>query len=359
MNEPAVQDIAAPHSSRPPEAVAVGEVLLSIAGLRVAVDGADQPVIDGLDLEIRRGEVVALVGESGSGKSLTALAALRLLPPSVAIAGGEIRFNGEDVRAMRPAALNGLRGGRIGMIFQQPVAMLDPTCRVGDQVAEGLRRHRGLSRQAAAARVLELFREVGIPAPEQRVGCYAHELSGGMAQRIMIAAALSADPELLIADEPTTALDVTVQAQILRLLDVQRRRRNMAVLLITHDLAVVAALSERVAVMYAGRLVEEGPTHEVLNAPRHPYTRALIRCSLLQRDENGALVSIPGGAASAREIACGCRFRPRCSIAASADHAEACCSAEPSLSCCSGGHSHKARCWAVPADQSPAMAEAG
>lgn len=328
-----------------PVAAPGAEPLLTIEGLKVRIGTGARPVIDGLDLEIRRGEVVALVGESGSGKSLTALSVLRLLPPSVSITSGSVRFGGDDVGAMRPAALNALRGGRIGMIFQQPLAMLDPTCRVGDQVAESLRIHRGLSREAALERVVALFREVGIPAPETRLRCYAHELSGGMAQRVMIAAALSADPDLLIADEPTTALDVTVQAQILRLLDEQRRKRNMAVLLITHDLAVVAALSERVAVMYAGRLVEEGPTREVLSAPRHPYTKALIRCSLLQRDETGALVSIPGGAASARDIASGCRFQPRCSVAATSEHAHACCSAEPSLECCSG--QHKARCWSV------------
>ncbi len=345
---------AARLSGPAPAPVTGGEPLLAIEDLRVAIGADRRPVIDGLDLEVRRGEVVALVGESGSGKSLTALSALRLLPPSVAITGGRIRFDGEDVRAMQPAALNGLRGGRIGMIFQQPLAMLDPTCRVGDQVAEGLRTHRGLGRQAAEDRVIALFREVGIPAPEMRVRCYAHELSGGMAQRVMIAAALSADPELLIADEPTTGLDVTVQAQILRLLDEQRRRRNMAVLLITHDLSVVAALSERVAVMYAGRLVEEGRTQEVLNAPRHPYTKALIRCSLLQRDEAGVLVSIPGGATAARDLAGGCRFQPRCSVAASSAHAQACCSAEPRLECCSG--SHKARCWAVNAAPSPTAA---
>jgi peptide/nickel transport system ATP-binding protein len=328
-------------------AVAPAEPLLAIEDLHVAIGppGQAAPVIEGMNLEIHRSEVVALVGESGSGKSLTALSATRLLPRVAQVTKGRIRFDGEDVLALGPRALDHLRGNRIGMIFQQPQAMLDPTCRVGDQVAESLRLHRGLSREAAAARVVELFREVGIPAPEARARDFPHAFSGGMAQRVMIAAALSADPDLLIADEPTTALDVTVQAQILRLLDEQRRRRRMALLLITHDLGIVAALADRVAVMYAGRVIEEGPTGTILAAPRHPYTRALVECSLLKRDPGGRLVALPGSAISARELSHGCRFQPRCAVAAQSPHHHQCCSSEPTLTCCQG--THKARCWAV------------
>ncbi|AMJ61709.1 ABC transporter ATP-binding protein [Bosea sp. PAMC 26642] len=335
-------------------AVEPAEPLLAIEDLHVAIGPAGRaaPVIESLNLEIRRSEVVALVGESGSGKSLTALSAMRLLPRAAQVTRGRIRFDGEDVLTMKPRELDALRGGRIGMIFQQPQAMLDPTCRVGDQVAEGLRRHRGLSRSAAAARVVELFREVGIPAPEARARDYPFAFSGGMAQRVMIAAALAADPDLLIADEPTTALDVTVQAQILRLLDEQRRRRRMALLLITHDLGIVAALADRVAVMYAGRVIEEGPARQILSAPRHPYTQALVECSLLKRDTGGRLIALPGSAISARELSYGCRFQPRCAIVAQSPHNHKCCSSEPTLSCCQG--SHKARCWAV----TPEMEEA-
>ena len=328
-------------------ATSPAEPLLAIEDLHVAIGppGRAAPVIEGMNLEIRRSEIVALVGESGSGKSLTALSATRLLPRAAEITGGRIRFDGENVLAMGPRALDGLRGNRIGMIFQQPQAMLDPTCRVGDQVAESLRRHRGLSRGAAGARVVELFREVGIPAPEARARDFPYAFSGGMAQRVMIAAALSADPDLLIADEPTTALDVTVQAQILRLLHEQCRQRRMSLLLISHDLGIVAALADRVAVMYAGRVIEEGPARAILSAPRHPYTRALVECSLLKRDAGGRLVALPGSAISARELSHGCRFQPRCAIAAQSPHNHDCCSNEPVLACCDG--SHKARCWAV------------
>jgi peptide/nickel transport system ATP-binding protein len=229
--------------------------------------------------------------------------------------------------------------------------MLDPTCRVGAQVAEPIRIHRHVDRATAKSRAVELLREVGIPDPGVRAECFSFELSGGMAQRVMIAAALSANPELLIADEPTTALDVTVQAQILKLLDDERRKRKLAVLLITHDLSIVSALADRVAVMYSGRIVEEGPTRAILSAPQHPYTRALIQCSLLKADEQGNLFSIPGGVAQARELERGCRFHPRCATAASANLHEQCTSHEPVLN--DYNHGCKARCWALTADAAP------
>ena len=328
------------------------EPLLVIEDLKVAFPGQPTPVIDGLSLTLDRGEVLALVGESGSGKSMTALSLMRLLPAGGAIAGGRIRFDGEDVLSLPDRQMNRLRGGRMAMLFQQPQAMLDPTARVGTQIAEPLRLHRGLARRAAMGRVLELLRDVGIPDPAVRARCFSHELSGGMAQRVMMAAALSGDPDMLIADEPTTALDVTVQAQILRLIDEERRKRNLATLLITHDLAVVAALADRVAVMYAGRIVEEGPAKAVLQAPQHPYTRALMRCSLLVPDPSGQLLSIPGSGTHARDLTCGCRFHPRCSAAAEHGLAGRCMRSEPTLKPDPDGH--VTRCWAVEAEKETA-----
>jgi peptide/nickel transport system ATP-binding protein len=326
---------------------ALAPPLLAIEDLRVGFpdSGDSKPVIDGLSLTISAGEVVALVGESGSGKSMTALSLVRLLPMGAAVTGGRVMFGGDDVLAMSSSQLNHLRGGRIAMLFQQPQVMLDPTSRVGVQVAEPLRLHRHLGREAANGRAIELLRDVGIPEPEVRARCFAHELSGGMAQRVMIAAALSGDPDFLIADEPTTALDVTVQAQILKLLDDQRRKRGLAVLLITHDFSIVSAIADRVAVMYAGRIVEEGPTTAILREPQHPYTQALVRCSLLQADQGGMLFSIPGGAAHARDLTEGCRFQPRCATASASGLTDQCSHNEPALAayndCC------KARCWAV------------
>ena len=328
----------------------MSSTLLDIEDLSVAI-GAGPPaagrvshtVVDRLSLTVARGETVALVGESGSGKSVTARAIVGLLPAGAQIRSGRIRLGTDDLTALSPRQMDGIRGRRIGMVFQQPQLMLDPTCRVGQQVAESLRKHRGLSRGAAEARVIELLRDVGIADPERRARAYAFELSGGTAQRVMIAAALSADPELLIADEPTTALDVTVQAQLLRLLDEQRRRRNMSLLLITHDFSIVSAIASRVLVMYAGRIVEEGPTARVLRAPRHPYTRALVACSLLQANADGDLASIR--TAGTRDAGRGCRYCARCDVAAASGHHDACAATEPHLHLLADGS--KARCWAV------------
>ena len=330
------------------------EPLLVVEDLTVAFPrgGASAPVIDALSLTLNRGEVLALVGESGSGKSMTALSLMRLLPSGGEITSGRIRFAGDDVLSLSDRQMDRIRGGRIAMLFQQPQAMLDPTSRVSSQIAEPLRLHLGLGRRAATERVLDLLREVGIPDPAVRARSFSHELSGGMAQRVMIAAALSGNPELLIADEPTTALDVTVQAQILRLIDEERRKRNLATLLITHDLAVVAALADRVAVMYAGRIVEEGPAKEVLEAPQHPYTQALMRCSLLVPDKRGQLLSIPGSGTHARELTCGCRFHPRCHAAAQHGIASQCMGSEPALG--RDPHGHSTRCWAVETEKETA-----
>ncbi len=321
--------------------------ILEVEGLSIGQpeSSVESCVVNGVDLAVGAGEVLALVGESGSGKSMTALSIVRLLPEIFDIQGGRIRFAGADVRAMNGTEIDRLRGGRIGMIFQQPQAMLDPTATAGSQVAEALRLHRGLDRKSAALRAIELMREVGIPEPAERARSYAHQLSGGMAQRVMIAAALSADPELLIADEPTTALDVTVQAQILALLDRERRNRRLAILLITHDLTIVASMADRIAVMYAGRIVEDGPAATVLRSPRHPYTQALLRCSLLEAETGRELFSIPPAVDAASDKRRGCRFRPRCAAADERGIAAACESEEPHLAPC--GQGCRARCWAV------------
>lgn len=330
------------------------DVLLDVRNLRVSAlgKGTSKTIIEDLSLQLRSGEIVALVGESGSGKSMTALSLMRLLPQEVGITGGQILFRGRDVLGMSQAELNHLRGGHIAMIFQQPQAMLDPTSRVGVQVAEALCKHQRPDRASVKERVIKLLADVGIPAPASRTDCYAHELSGGMAQRVMMAAAMSGEPQILIADEPTTALDVTVQVQILKLLDEQRRKRNLAILLITHDLSIVSAIADRVAVMYAGRIVEEGPARDILRQPRHPYTRALVQCSLLKPDADGRLYSLPA-AASVFNTGQGCRFLPRCPTAAANGISAHCREQEPQLS--SYHSSCMARCWAVPCKDHPAM----
>ena len=322
--------------------------LLEVEGLSIGPTAGNggKLVVESLDLAIAPGEVLALVGESGSGKTMTALSLLQLLPKVFGIRSGSVRFRGEEVCGMTEAKLNELRGGKIGMIFQQPQAMLDPTATVGSQVAESLRLHRRLDRNEARLRAVELLRDVGIPEPAERARGYSHQMSGGMAQRIMIAAALSADPELLIADEPTTALDVTVQAQILALLDRQRLDRQLAILLITHDMTIVSSLADRVAVMYSGRIVEDGPVGTILREPRHPYTQALLRCSLLEAIDDQVLYSIPSGTGDRADgIRKGCRFRPRCTTADTHGIADQCERDEPRLTAYAGNC--RARCWAV------------
>jgi peptide/nickel transport system ATP-binding protein len=321
-----------------------GVPLLEVRNLRVSLEG-DKAVVDGLDLTIRRREVVALVGESGSGKSVTALALSRLLPDALKITGGSIRFEGQDIVAKSEAELNRMRGADISMLFQQPQVMLDPTSRVHAQVAEPLRKHRGLQRRHAFARVVDLLRSVGIPDPAERARAFSHQLSGGMAQRVMIAAAMAAGPKLLVADEPTTALDVTVQAQILRLLKEERERHDLSILLITHDLSIVSAFADRVAVMYAGRILEEGPTAQIMSEPAHPYTRALVRCSLLMPGADGRLLSIPGSGSQALSITDGCRFAPRCALMQAHPGLHAACQGrEPALD--PVGRNWKSRCHA-------------
>jgi peptide/nickel transport system ATP-binding protein len=289
---------------------------LQVENLRVSFptgDGGRVYPVDGVSFTLDRGRTLALVGESGCGKSLTSLALLRLIPsPGRIEDGSTIRLGDTDVLSLRGEALRKIRGRRIGMVFQDPMTSLNPVFTVGDQIAEGVRAHFDVSRPEARRRALMLLQEVGIPDPTARLDAYPHQLSGGMRQRVMIAIALSAEPEILVADEPTTALDVTVQAQILEVLDRLRDRHGMAVLLITHDLGIVAGRADRVAVMYAGQIVEEAPTERLFANPSHPYTQGLfasiprITGPIVRLSPIGGSVPAPGAWPG------GCRFRPRC-----------------------------------------------
>ncbi|WP_395680571.1 ABC transporter ATP-binding protein [Inquilinus sp.] len=289
--------------------------LLDVRDLSVAAtrDGVETTLVDRVSFALEAGQVMGLVGESGSGKSVTCRALIGLLPGSLRIAGGSVLLKGRDLAALAPEALRRVRGREIGMIFQNPSSHLDPVMRIGDQIAEGIRLHRGASKREARSAAVDLLRQVGIPDPERRAGGYPHEFSGGMRQRAMIATALACDPEVLIADEPTTALDVTVQAQILRLLLDLRDRRGLAIILITHDLGVVAQSCDRIAVMYGGTLCEAGAKRAVLAAPRHPYTARLIACQPSHGGSGGGMLPfIPGQPPSLADLPSGCRFHPRC-----------------------------------------------
>ncbi|WP_225768251.1 ABC transporter ATP-binding protein [Inquilinus sp. Marseille-Q2685] len=288
--------------------------LLEVRDLSVALRraGEETTIVDRVSFALEAGQVMGLVGESGSGKSVTCRALIGLLPGSLRIAGGSVLLKGRDLAALEPEALRRVRGREIGMIFQNPTSHLDPVMRIGDQIAEGIRLHRGASKREARAAAVDLLRQVGIPDPERRAGGYPHEFSGGMRQRAMIATALACDPEVLIADEPTTALDVTVQAQILRLLLDLRDRRGLAIILITHDLGVVAQSCDRIAVMYGGTLCEAGAKRAVLAAPRHPYTARLIACQPSHGDGGHQLPFIPGQPPALADLPSGCRFHPRC-----------------------------------------------
>ena len=272
--------------------------------------------VENLSFTIAEGETVAIVGESGSGKSTVALAALRLIPdPPGKIASGRILFEKQDILALPDAQLRAVRGRRIAMIFQDPMMALNPVYTVGRQIGEVLKLHLGLAGREAAAEVVELLRLVGVPAPAERACQYPHNLSGGMRQRVMIAMALACRPKLLIADEPTTALDVTVQAQVLDLIQSLKDKFGMAVLLITHDLGVVAETAHRVIVMYAGRKVEDGSVAEIFRNPRHPYTRGLLEAAQWEQTEGALLREIPGSMPSPFDLPRGCSFAPRCSSA--------------------------------------------
>jgi len=300
-------------------------------------------VLNGVDFEVRRGETLCVVGESGCGKSMTALALLRLIPqPPGRIRGGRILFNGEDLVQASEARMREVRGNRISMIFQEPMTSLNPVFTVGDQIGESLRLHAGLDRHQARERSIEMLRQVGIPAPERRVDEYPHQMSGGMRQRVMIAMALACRPDILIADEPTTALDVTVQAQIFDLLCELQRDKGTAIVMITHDMGAVAEMADRVMVMYAGRVIEQGTAEQVLSHPGHPYTQGLIDClpelGSSRHAERTELTEIAGVVPSIWELGSGCAFRERC------PHAMARCAHEvPPMIATGAGHG--VACW--------------
>jgi len=322
-----------------------GAPLLSVRDLRVWFD-TDQGVaraVDGVSFDVLEGETLGIVGESGCGKTVTSLSLLGLLPrpPARVLDDSSIRFRGEELVGASARRLRRLRGNDIAMIFQEPMSSLNPVYPIGDQIGEALRLHRGLDRRAARQETIRLLDEVGIAGAAQRVDDHPHQLSGGMRQRVMIAMALSCAPELLIADEPTTALDVTVQAQILELLASLQAARSMAVLLITHDLGVVAEVCDRVAVMYAGQIVETGTVQEIFGDPRHPYTRGLLD-SLPRVDDPGhRLKPIPGTVPPPTHWPDGCRFRDRCPLAAPP------CAAPQALLDL-GPEGRAARCWRAP-----------
>ena len=283
--------------------------LVSIRGLTVAFDGV--PALRGVDIDIPRGGALGMVGESGCGKSVTWLAALGLLPGRAKV-NGSVMLDGQELLAAPAATLDRVRGGRIAMIFQDPASSLNPVHRLGKQVTEALRLHRGMTGAAARAEALRLFDQVGIPDAARRLDAYPHELSGGQNQRVMIAMALAGQPELLVADEPTTALDVTIQAQILDLLNRLRRETGMALVLISHDLGVVSETCEAVAVMYAGRIVEKAPAAALFARPTHPYTHGLLAALPPLDGPRRRLAAIPGGVPEPWAMPRGCAFGPRC-----------------------------------------------
>jgi peptide/nickel transport system ATP-binding protein len=294
------------------------EPVLSVRDLRVEFVNrrATLRAIDGVSFNIAKSEVLGVVGESGAGKSVTGLAAIGLIDPPGRIAGGEIYLSGLRIDNMAPDAMRKIRGKRIGMIFQDPLTSLNPLYKIGDQLVETIRTHLNLNESAARKRAVDLLAEVGIPAPDKRVDAYPHEFSGGMRQRVVIALAIAAEPELIIADEPTTALDVSVQAQIIALIKRLGRDHGTAVMLVTHDMGVIAETSDRVAVMYSGRIAEIGPVRDVVQNPLHPYAKGLMGAiPTLAGDASKRLVQIPGSMPRLSNIPPGCAFNPRCAFA--------------------------------------------
>ena len=325
--------------------------ILEVQDLRVSFprpeSGRFYPV-DGVSFSLEKGETLALVGESGCGKSLTSLALLQLVPPPGRIEpGSSIRMAGTDLLGLKGEALRQVRGRRIGMVFQDPMTSLNPVFTVGDQIMEGILAHFDIARSQAKERALHLLQEVGIPDPGERLRAYPHQLSGGMRQRVMIAIALSAEPEILVADEPTTALDVTVQAQILEVLDRLRTSRGMAILLITHDLGIVAGRADRVAVMYAGQIVEQTDTSRLFANPSHPYTQGLFASVPRLTGPRQRLTPIRGSVPAPTAWPSGCRFRPRCPKAFDKSELE-----PPMLPV---EPDHQMRCWL--AEQKPAATD--
>ncbi|MCP3458964.1 MULTISPECIES: ABC transporter ATP-binding protein [unclassified Bradyrhizobium] len=321
--------------------------LIEIEGLRVRFHGDDGRIthaVDSVDLSVANGATLGLVGESGCGKSVTSLAIMGLLPKQTSEVTGNIRFDGVDLLQSSDKSLRDLRGNRLAMIFQEPMTSLNPSFTIGDQIIEAILRHRGGTRKSARERAIELLRRVHIPSPERRIDEYPHKLSGGMRQRVMIAMALACDPRLLIADEPTTALDVTLQAQILELMRELKAASGAAIILITHDLGVVAEVCDEVAVMYAGEIVERAPVDELFASPQHPYTVGLLG-SIPRLDHRAEqLATIEGMVPNMAQPPAGCRFAARCPFVL-----QACTKAPPPLAKVSPGH--LSRCIRAPLEQ--------
>jgi oligopeptide/dipeptide ABC transporter ATP-binding protein len=332
--------------SRPEPA---GAPLLEVEDLavRFRAHPAGVHVVDGVDLAVARGKTLCLVGESGCGKSVVSLAVMGLLPkPAASVTRGTVRFEGRDLLKLSERELADIRGDRIAMIFQEPMTALNPSYTVGDQIAESVVRHRGVDARAARARALELLDRVRIPAARQRLDAYPHELSGGMRQRAMIAMALVNDPVLLLADEPTTALDVTIQAQILTLIAELQRESGTAVVLVTHDLGVVAQVADEVAVMYAGHVVERGPVEAIFADPQHPYTIGLLGSMPALGKRTGRLAAVPGSVPPPELFPPGCRFSSRCPFVVPAT----CNAARPPLAPV-GAPGHRAACFFAPLEE--------
>jgi peptide/nickel transport system ATP-binding protein len=319
--------------------------VLEMSGFHVDLGPAGRRVrvVEDLSLTLQRGRITCVVGESGSGKSVTAMALMRLLVPGqYNIRADRLRFEGQDIAALDERGMARLRGNRMAMVFQEPMTSLNPVFTIGDQIGEALRVHRGLSAAEARARALAVLRQVQIPAAEKRLDAYPHQLSGGMRQRVMIAMALACEPALLIADEPTTALDVTIQAQILALLAALRAQHGTAILFITHNLGVVAEVADEVAVMYAGRIVERAPAASLFADAQHPYTLALLAAMPALTGTSARLEPIPGRMPAPGEMPTGCRFAPRCPFAAAE------CAEMPPLR--KLGPGHDVACWRAPVE---------
>jgi oligopeptide/dipeptide ABC transporter ATP-binding protein len=343
LDETVVEELV-PAAARRPRRERGEQPLLDIRGLKTSFHTREGVVraVSGIDFHVDRGEIMGLVGESGCGKSVTSLSIMRLLGANGRVEAGEIVFDGQDLLKLPPDEMRRIRGERISMIFQQPTSSLNPVWDVGTQIEEVLRIHRGMKGKAAEARTLDLLRMVGIPDPTRRLKAYPHEMSGGMAQRIMIAMALACEPELLIADEPTTALDVTIQAQILDLMRNLRDETGTAIILITHDLGVVAEMCDRVAVMYAGEIVEQTDVVSLFRDPLHPYTRGLIGSIPVLGDAREELSVIPGNVPNLINLPEGCRFAPRC-LARIEENIDNAFEDHPALLPVKPGHD--VRCW--------------
>ena len=316
------------------------DVALEVKGLRTTLflrEGRVD-VVRNVSFQLNDGETLALVGESGCGKTLTALSVIRLLPdPPARITAGSVVLDGSDITGVPESTMRSLRGDTVSMVFQEPLTSLDPVFTIGDQIEEAITAHRKVNRREARDMAVEILREVQIPSPRQRLDDYPHQMSGGMRQRVMIAMALVLDPKVLIADEPTTALDVTIQAQILELIRAEQERRQLAVLLITHNLAVVSQVADRVAVMYAGEIVEEAPASEIFANPRHPYTQGLLSSIPSAAGDSKHLYTIPGRVPDPRVLPPACLFAPRCPYVISR-----CWHDHPGLEASNG---HLLRCW--------------